>query len=139
MGNVVLGEESVGIANEIPNAHAEKIDLKSKEHVETGPASASGVSGLEEHSVTDDPAMKSTLVPNDVLQWYMKAEERLCKDLKQMSMEDHDWSLRSWDQNGARVVKLYCGECWSLIGGSMGKHTKNSVTNFFLIKKNQFK
>ena len=47
--------------------------------------------------MTDNPTMKSTLVPNDVLQWYMKAEERLCKDLKQMSMEDHDWSLHSWD------------------------------------------
>lgn len=131
VGDVVLGGESIGTADEIPNAHVEEVDLKSREPVETGPASSSGVGAPEEHSVTEGPAMKSTLVPNDVLQWYMKAEERLRKDLKQVSMEDHDWSLRSWDQGGAGVVKLYCGECRSLIGGSTGKHTKNSVTNFF--------
>ena len=61
----------------------------------------------------------------------MKAEERLRKDLKQVSMEDHYWSLCSWDQGGAGVVKLYCGECRSVIGGSTGKHTKNFVTNLF--------
>ena len=46
-------------------------------------------------------------------------------------MEDHNWSLRSWDQDGVAVVKLYCGECRSLVGGSSGKHDKNTISNLF--------
>ena len=48
-------------------AHAEEAHLKSREFVETSLASSSRVSAPDEHSVTDGPAMMSTLVPNDVL------------------------------------------------------------------------
>ena len=46
-------------------------------------------------------------------------------------MDDHCWSLRSWDQDGVAVVKVYCGECRGLNGGSNRKHTKSVVTNLF--------
>ena len=46
-------------------------------------------------------------------------------------MDDHVWSLQSWDQDGATVVKLFCGECQSFIGGSTNKHNKNMVSNLF--------
>ena len=62
VGDVVLGGESVGTAGEQLMAHAEEADLKSKEPVEMGPTFSSGVSAPEEHSMTDGPAMKSTLV-----------------------------------------------------------------------------
>ena len=79
----------------------------------------------------EGPPMKPTLMLIDVFEWYSKAEERLCKDLKQMSMEDHDCSLRSWDQGGARVIKFYCNECQNIFDGSTGKHIKFYVTNLF--------
>ena len=81
--------------------------------------------------MTDFSGMKSTLVPHDVLQWYKKAEEKLREDLKKVSIEDHDWSLRSLDQGGVGVVKLFCGECRTFIGGNTGKNTKTAVTNLF--------
>lgn len=69
-------------------------------------------------------------MPKDVLQWY-KVEEGFHIVLKKVSMENHDWSLRSWDHAGAGVVKLYCGECQTLIGGSTGQDTKSFVTNLY--------
>ena len=85
----------------------------------------------EEHSCTDAEALKSTLLPKDVLQWYLKAEEKLRGDLKLQGMDDHVWCLQSWDQDGVAVVKLFCRECRSLIGGNTGKHNKNIVSNLF--------
>ena len=49
VGDVVLGGTSVGTVGEIPNAHAEEVHLKSKEHVEMGPAFSTGVNGPKEH------------------------------------------------------------------------------------------
>ena len=46
-------------------------------------------------------------------------------------MDDHVWSLRSWDQDRAIVVKLFCGECQSFIGGSLTNTTKITVSKLF--------
>lgn len=51
--------------------------------------------------------------------------------LKKVFMEDHDWELRSWDQGGIGVVKLFCGKCHTFISRSTGKNTKTAVTNLF--------
>ena len=61
----------------------------------------------------------------------MNAEEKLHGDLKVQTMYNHVWSLRSWDQDGATVVKLFCRERRSFIGGRTGKHNKNTVSNLF--------
>jgi hypothetical protein len=131
VGDILYGGESVGTAEEVLAQDAHPVLPSTTEPVRGDPASSSRVSRSEEPSVMEGSPMRSTLVPADVLQWYNKAKERLRKDLKEMSMEDHDWSLQSWDQGGLGVIKLYCGECRSLIGGSTGKHTKISVTNLF--------
>ncbi|BBN20656.1 hypothetical protein MPTK1_Vg01140 [Marchantia polymorpha subsp. ruderalis] len=65
--------------------------------------------------------MKSVLLSKEVLELYQRGEEKLRRDLKLQAVEDHNWSLRSWDQDEAAVVKLYCGECRSLVGGNSGK------------------
>ena len=75
--------------------------------------------------------MNSTLVSKDVLGWYQKAEEKMWQDLKKVSMEDHNWELRSWDQGRVGVIKLFCGECRTFIGGSTRKNMKTAVTNLF--------
>ena len=46
-------------------------------------------------------------------------------------MQDHEFSLRSWDHCGAAVVKLYCCECRCFTSGSANKHLKGNVTNLF--------
>ena len=42
------------------------------------------------------------------MQWYVKEEERLRYELKQLCLEDHLWFLKSWDQNGVGVIKVHC-------------------------------
>ena len=88
--DIVLSGESVGTANEISSAMKEEANPNSRESAAASLASSLGVNTLEEHSMIDGHAIKTTLVTNEVLQWYMKAEERLHKDLKEVSMEDHD-------------------------------------------------
>jgi len=86
----------------------------------------------EEHLDIDGPALKSMLLFGDVLLWYTNGEDKVYTELKLVSMDDYSWSLRSWNQLGAPIVKVYYNECRNFIGGSTGKHTKNTVTNLFL-------
>jgi len=127
VGDYSYNGESMGTADE---GLAHPPEPSSNKQFVADPASAPSVA-TSEASNTDVSGMLSTLVPKDVLQWYKKAEEKLREDLKQVSMEDHEWELRSWDQGGVGVVKLFCLECRVPIGGSIGKHTKNTVTNLF--------
>jgi hypothetical protein len=41
--------------------------------------------------------LKSILISKEVMQWYVKGEERLRYELKQHCLEDHSWFLKSWD------------------------------------------
>lgn len=97
--------------------------------VSTNPET-SRVSGSDE--VHDSPALlSSTLIPREVMDWYLRAEEKLRKELNQIALEDHSWSLRSWDESGVGIVKLYCDECRKDFGSNTGEHTKPGVTNLF--------
>lgn len=128
------GGESVGTATnnggvldtELGSSEPESTDLEVPD-----PTSSARLTTSEDQSCTHGEEMKSVLLPKEVLELYRRGEEKLCGDLKVQAMEDHKWSLRSWDQDGAAVVKLYCGECRSLGGGSTGKHNKNTVSNLF--------
>ena len=81
--------------------------------------------------MTNGPALQLKLLPNKVLEWYIKGENKLRQDLKQLDMEDHEFSLRSWDHYGVAVVKLYCCECRCFTGKSASKHLKGNITNLF--------
>jgi ribosomal protein S27E len=65
------------------------------------------------------------------MEFYFKGEEKLRNELKQISLEDHNWSLKSWDQDGVGVLKVYCEECCKDIGGGSGGHTKITAPNLF--------
>ena len=81
--------------------------------------------------------LSSKLISKEVLEWYTKAEDKLKKDLAQITLEDHIWMLKSWDQNGVPFVKLWCEECKKPFGGDSGDHTKAGVTNLYSnFKKN---
>ena len=65
-------------------------------------AACSRVSSSESRSL-----LKSLLIPKEVMELYFKGEEKLRNELKQISLEDHNWSLKSWDQDGVGVLKVY--------------------------------
>ena len=117
--------ESVGTAGEGPH------EPESTDQELLNPAPTANFTTSEEQSVTAVQGMESTLVPKESLLWYKKGEEKLREDLKLVSIDDHDWSLRSWDHSGLGVVKVYYAECQFLSGGSAGKHTQNAITNLF--------
>ena len=54
-----------------------------------------------------NPDLKSTLVLKDVIKWYMRAADKLRSDLKQISLDDHAWTLKSWNHEGVGVVKIF--------------------------------
>jgi hypothetical protein len=46
-------------------------------------------------------------------------------------LEDHVWTLKSFDNNNVGVVKLQCGECQKDFGGGSGDHSKSTIHNLF--------
>jgi len=52
--------------------------------------------------------LASKLIYKEAIDWYSHAEEKLGKELANIALGDHSWSLKSWDENGARVVKFNC-------------------------------
>jgi hypothetical protein len=55
--------------------------------------------------------LKSIMIPQEIMGKYLVTVQKLKKKLIGTSLDDHLWSLKSWDQNGIGVVKLWCGEC----------------------------
>jgi hypothetical protein len=93
------------------------------------PVDSSRVSGDGDCAEAND--LKSTLLPKEVLDKYMKATSKLKKELALIDLKDHEWKLKSWDLNGILVVKVYCGECNKDFGGTRGDHSKNTIHNLF--------
>lgn len=113
---------------EFPGGHEGIVQEHPKE-----PASNSRVKVNKEGGVDSASTnlLQSTLISNEAMTMYHKAEQKLRKDLKDQTLQDHLWCLKSWDHNGTAIVKLYCDECDVLFGGNTGEHNKNTVTNLF--------
>lgn len=82
-------------------------------------------------SFTEESFLESKLVTPEVLATYKDAEKKLRKTLKDVSLEDHDWFLKSYDDNGKAIVILYCLECKRDFGGTDGQHSKERISNLF--------
>jgi hypothetical protein len=61
--------------------------------------------------------LKSTLLYNEVQEKYVRNAAKLKRELADLNLDDNLWHLRSYDENGVAVVKLYCGECKKGFGG----------------------
>ena len=48
-----------------------------------------------------------------------------------MDFDDHQWKLKTYDQHGVAVVKIFCGECMKEIGGINGEHSRSAIQIFF--------
>jgi len=92
---------------------------------------SSRVSGLEDSSEVEEIPLKSTLLPNEVMDQYLERAKKLRAELKRVALSDHDWWLKSFDLNGSGVVKLWCGECKKDCGGGSNNHTKAHIDNLF--------
>ncbi|KAH9560196.1 hypothetical protein CY35_06G094100 [Sphagnum magellanicum] len=68
--------------------------------------------------------MEATFLRKKIMGIYLVAVEKLKKKLIGISLDDHLWSLKSWDQNGRCIVKFWCGKCCKEFGGVSGDHSK---------------
>ena len=98
------------------------------------PASTSRVTGsspIDAPLVVPEIWLQSTLISAEIMDKYILEEENLRRKLKGISLEDHDWKLKSFDHNGVGVVKIYCLECNKHHGGISGDHTNHAIQNLF--------
>ena len=79
----------------------------------------------------DDNPLKSTLLPNEVMDRYLERAKKLRAELKKVAMSVHVWWLKMVDLNGNGVVKLWCGECKNDCGGGSKDDTKTHIDNLF--------
>ena len=73
------------------------------------PVGSSRVIGSADAAEVDHNPMKSTLLPFEVMDRYLERSKKLRAELKKVAMSDHEWWLKTFDLNGNRVVKLWCG------------------------------
>ena len=99
------------------------------------PIGSSRVSGVcvatTEDSENNLLAFRSSFIPAEAMLRYRASIEKLRRDLKDSNLDDHKWELRSYDEDGIGIVKLYCCECWKETGGDSGNHGKIHIQNLF--------
>jgi len=95
------------------------------------PVGSSRDTGSADSVEVDDNPMKSKLLPNDIMDRYLERTKKMRAELKKVAMSDHEWWLKTFDLNGAGVVKLWCGECKKDCGGGNNDHTKAHIDNLF--------
>jgi hypothetical protein len=93
------------------------------------PPESSRVSGSDVEIPEFD--LQSLLVQQEAIDKYKMCHARLKKELKLISLEDHVWTLKSFDNNSVGVVKLQCGECQKDFGGGSEDHRKSTIHNLF--------
>jgi hypothetical protein len=93
------------------------------------PASSSRVGGIDEEPAKTH--LTSELVPKEVIEKYQQQEQKLKRELVQISLEDHLWYLKLWDANGVGIVKIHCGECVKDFRGNTGDHHNHAISNLF--------
>jgi len=83
----------------------------------------------------DDSLLQSKLLPTEIMKNYRAGATKLTRELQSIDFADHLWKLKTYDQHGMVVVKIFCGECNKDCGGSSGEHSRyhgiqNLFTNF---------
>lgn len=94
--------------------------------IQSDPASCSRVS-----APTSECFLQSQVLSAEVLALYTEGEQKLRKVLADISLEDHDWCLKSYDHHGKAIVILHCLECKKDFGGTEGQHYKDKISNLF--------
>jgi hypothetical protein len=75
--------------------------------------------------------MKSTLVSAEIMASHLLVIDKLMKNLKLITLEDHQWHLRYAYYNLLGVVKVDCVECCIEFGFTTRDHSKKTMHNLF--------
>lgn len=100
------------------------------------PPGSSRISGNGDSGNESGICWKSIVIGKDVMECYVKQVGRLQIELKEVSLDDHEWILKSWDQDGVGIVKLHCVECRKDCGSDSGNHNNSVVAILFSNFKN---
>jgi hypothetical protein len=78
----------------------EPLDLEFEDCPQVGsnityPLASSRISSTADVNELPECPLKSTLISKEAMDRYSKGEEKLRKELKQISLEDHEWHVRS--------------------------------------------
>lgn len=76
---------------------------------------------LEEHLELEEDLLKATLISKNVMNRYQAHVEKLRRDLKDASLKDHAWELKSWN----------CVACRKECGEQSVNHSKITIQNLF--------
>lgn len=83
--------------------------------------------------VNDSPKtyfLQSQNATEEVMAMYTDNEHKLHKVLKDISLNDHDWCLKSYNRYNKLVIVFNCQECKDF-GGIDNQHSKERVSNLF--------
>lgn len=80
---------------------------------------------------SEDSLLQSQTVSTEVMAMYREGEVKLRRALKDVSLEDHEWGLKSYDRLDKAIVILHCLECRKDFGGIEGHHSKDRISNLF--------
>ena len=93
--------------------------------------SSSRVSASADSPEVENNPMRSLLLPNHVMDLYLERAKKCRAELKRVSLDDHEWWLKTFDLNGSGIVKLWCAECKKDCRGDAKDHTKSQIDNLF--------
>jgi hypothetical protein len=79
----------------------------------------------------DEPRLRSLLILAPFLARFVEGEKKLKKELAGLSLEDHAWYLKTWNEKGVGLVKVHCCECGKDFGTCKWDHNNAFVLNLF--------
>lgn len=66
----------------------------------------------------NDSLLQSELLPTEIVENYKRGATKLRRELQAMDFAVHLWKLKSYDQHGVAIMKIFCGECNKDSGGT---------------------
>ena len=81
-----------------PEVQFVEVDREEPEALLVKESRISGSSGELEKN-----RLQSKFIPNEVMDQYFERAKRLRVELKRIAMEDHEWSLKTFDLNGGLI------------------------------------
>jgi hypothetical protein len=72
------------------------------------------------------------MIPKDMSNRFIEDAQWLKNEMKQISLDDDNWFLKTWDEDGVGMVKVLCEECGKDFGLGVWNHNTSTFTNLFL-------
>ena len=82
-------------------------------------------------ATNEESLLQSEIVSKEVMALYIEGKLKLRKVLTYLSLDDHDWCLKSYDSHSKAIVIMHCLECKKDFCGTDSQHSKDRVSNLF--------